>query len=491
MKIGIIGAGWYGCHLALALKKAGHDVTIYEKTDKIFSQISGSFGIRLHAGPHYPRSEETRKSCHRSFEEFIATYPELVIPHEYSIYAIGKRDAEGNPPKVSDAQFKSVCEESDTCEQINLEEYGYQELYNAYNIEEPSIALGDKLRKTFEQYLIDANIPVVYNFEVTETKPTDSGKILLKGNNETHEFDKIINASSYQSQMVNQEDFPFDMEVVYQPCLALKYKDKNPGPKPFSFIVMDGWFPCIMPVVTDDEQPENVDRNYILTHGKWTIMGSYSNPQDAKKTLESLTDDFVAKKIKKPSEQEAARFWPEFTDRFEYDGWHGQVLAKLKTKSEFRSAVTFEKEGLIHIIPGKVSNIFDAEREVMSLLLEENVLEAQQIKYIKGGVLDTSQQEISEKPSQDEPNTANLQTFDELTKQISETNKQSHNPNTFFNAPKNQNTNSLISIYTMLITETVISSMVFIFNLLKALTFWMLAQNIAEEKIGTTPSASI
>ena len=64
-------------------------------------------------------------------------------------------------------------------------------------------------------------------------------------------------------------------------------------------------------------------------------------------------DNFVAKKIKKPSEQEAARFWPEFTDRFEYDGWHGQVLAKLKTKSEFRSAVTFEKKVLFTLFQEK------------------------------------------------------------------------------------------------------------------------------------------
>ena len=62
-KVIIVGGGWYGAHLALALKKAEYDVEIFEKNDDIFKAVSGNFGIRLHKGPHYPRSPETRKTC--------------------------------------------------------------------------------------------------------------------------------------------------------------------------------------------------------------------------------------------------------------------------------------------------------------------------------------------------------------------------------------------------------------------------------------------
>ena len=41
MKIAIIGAGWYGCHLALVLKEEGHDVTVFEKNSEIFRGASG------------------------------------------------------------------------------------------------------------------------------------------------------------------------------------------------------------------------------------------------------------------------------------------------------------------------------------------------------------------------------------------------------------------------------------------------------------------
>lgn len=111
MKIAVIGGGWYGCHIARVLKLAGHDVTLFESHEQIFRGISGRFGIRLHAGPHYPRSEKTRKSCREGFAEFANTYPELVVKHAYSIYGLGTLDANNEPPQNSETS--SIIKTSD------------------------------------------------------------------------------------------------------------------------------------------------------------------------------------------------------------------------------------------------------------------------------------------------------------------------------------------------------------------------------------------
>ena len=416
MKICIIGAGWYGCHLALALKKTGHDVVIYEKNHEIFSKISGTFGIRLHAGPHYPRSTETRKSCRRGFTAFQMRYPELVIPHEYAIYGLGEIDADGNPSKVNDEQFRRVCEESTNSHLVAPSLLGYRGLISAYNVEEPSIALGQRLRNKFTAYLRDAGIEVFCDFEVSKLI-SENSRVIVGNDHSSAEFDKVINATSYQAHVPKDDDFPFDMEVIYQPCLALIYKDKTPGARPFSFIVMDGWFPCMMPYICDGD--DTASRRYILTHGKWTIMGSFHTVAEANDVLYKLDSTFIENKIKPPSESEMSRFWPEFAERFEYIGWKGEILAKLKTKREFRSAVTYEKNNIIHIVAGKVSNIFDAEYEVLSLLCKENVLERNGYLYVAGGVLDESSREIAERPGRDEPNTSNLTTFEDLQKNSS------------------------------------------------------------------------
>ncbi len=412
MQIGIIGAGWYGCHLALALSEAGYNITIFEKNDDIFTGVSGNFGIRLHKGPHYPRSDATRESCRESFKQFCDTYPDLVVEHEYAIYALGKEDALGQPSKVNVEQFRRVCHESRECQELDLTVSGYQELDLAVKLDEPSIVLGRRLREAFRKKLIEAKIPVYCNLSVRELINQDGKKALISRDGVKHVFDKIVNTTCYQELVppALQQNFPINMEAVYQPCLALCYQDSRPMPKPISFIVMDGWFPCLMPYV--DEEP--FKNRYILTHGNYTIMGSYDTPQQASAVLSGLNDEFVLSKIKTNAEREMCRFWPSFNERFHYVGWKGSVLVKLKTQREFRSAVTFEHENVIYAIPGKVSNIFNAAQEAVALIDNQECIIEKGIRFMRDGVLDRARVEIAEKPAPGEPNTCTLNTYDEL-----------------------------------------------------------------------------
>lgn len=435
MKIGIIGGGWNGCHLALVLTKKGHDVTILERNDDIFQAVSGSFGIRLHKGPHYPRSDKTRERCRETHHRFCRTYPELVVHHEYAVYALGNIDSMGNPPKVSKDEFTAVCFEDPSCKLLDLDSSEYTNLLMAADMEEPSIAVGSRLRETFRQYLKDANIPIVCNFEVTGLVATETTNMIVKGlknrKKVTKEYEKVINCSGYNNALLNSRvktDFPFPMETKYQPCIALVYTDTQPtSEKPFSFIVMDGWFPCIMPYIEDEvhvfqgtsaSAPAAMPatRKYILTHGAHTIMASCSYPDEAYTVLNELTDEFIEQHIKPRCEHEINRFWPTFAKRFKYHSWKGEVLCKIRTQKEFRGSVTYAGPyGVIHVIPGKISNIFDAEEETVALLDSRNrdrILVRNGYSYVKGGVLDHACNEISELPTADDKqNTGNLNTY--------------------------------------------------------------------------------
>jgi len=413
MKIGIIGGGWYGCHIALALSKLGHEVTIFEKNDDIFKGVSGNFGIRLHKGPHYPRSEATRESCRESFKQFCETYSDLVVQHEYSIYALGREDALGHTSKVDVGTFRRVCHESEECQELDLNASGYQGLDFAVKIDEPSIVVGARLRNDFRKKLAEAKIQVYCNLSIHELLNQGAQTIAITNDGALHSFDKIINTTGYQSVIPSaiKQNFPIDMEVIYQPCLALCYEDTTPLAKPISFIVMDGWFPCLMPYV--DKRP--FENKYILTHGNYTIMGSYDDQQKAYAVLNELTDDFVISKIKLNVEREMCRFWPSFSERFHYSGWKGTVLVKLKTQREFRSAVTFEYNNVIYAIPGKVSNIFNAEHEAIALINNQQCVVEKGIRFMRDGILDKARAEIEEKPIPGQPNTCMLNTYDELS----------------------------------------------------------------------------
>lgn len=407
MKIAIVGAGWYGCHLALKLKELGHEVTIFEKNSDIFSGISGSFGIRLHSGTHYPRSADTRKNCREGFKAFIEEYPELVVEHESSIYGLGEKDSTGKPSHVDEATFAKVCREFDAVEEVSPEKQGYQNLLSAFDFKEPSIKLGVPLREYFKDKLEKAGVKIECETSVTQIE-SDGDKVKLKaikgGDSTELVFDKGINTTSYQTLLPDSHPaFPF--EVTYQPCLGLIYKAKNPSDKPFSFIVMDGLFPCVMPLLDGDKD------KYLLTHGEFTILASCKTVAEAEECLKKIDNNYIDKITKPNCEREISKFLQTFLSQYEYQGWKGSVLAKLKTASEFRSAVTFAKDNIIYVIPGKVSNIFDVENEVKNILLQNHILTDEQgFSYIRDGVLDHSKQEIASLPS-DARATTLLQTF--------------------------------------------------------------------------------
>ena len=79
MKIAIIGAGWFGCHLASELKNDGHSILLFEKEKDIFAGASGNNQNRLHLGYHYPRSESTIVQTINSYNSFF-NKPTVIIP---------------------------------------------------------------------------------------------------------------------------------------------------------------------------------------------------------------------------------------------------------------------------------------------------------------------------------------------------------------------------------------------------------------------------
>ncbi|MBB72868.1 MAG: hypothetical protein CMF50_10790 [Legionellales bacterium] len=413
--IAVIGGGWYGSHIALELRKKGHNVTLYEKNPRLFSNISGLFGIRLHIGPHYPRSKATRRSCLYGFQAFTTKYPELIVPHDYSVYAVGNSDASGMASKVSADDFVEVCKEHSRCKVFyDTEEKGYKNLQVAVELDEPSVYIGRGLHDFFERKLTDAGVNIIYNYNAVSAHKTDSEMIQITSDNgQVGIFDYAVNATSFQALMPNSRiNLPFN--TVYQPCLALVYEDLAPtSEKPFSFIVMDGWFPCMMPAVDYGKDATAEKRQYILTHGMWTIMASYSDVNSAREHLSTINDQFIGEKIRPNCEKEMNRFFPAFGERFRYVKWVGTVLAKVRNNREFRSSITFRDtdSGMIYVLPGKVSNIFDAEIEVEALIDGRDIIhnEGNGYSYVKDGTLDTALPEFREEVIG--RNTCDLQTF--------------------------------------------------------------------------------
>lgn len=448
IQVCVVGGGWYGCHIALELAKKGYKVTLKESNTSLFSQISGQFGIRLHTGQHYPRSDVTRESCRKGNMAFTATYPDLIVSHEYSHYALGVSDADGKPPKVSEETFKKVCHEGVHCNSYyaddKLDREQYPNIQALADIPEPSIKVGRGLAGYFEKKLKSADVKIEYGHKVKSVERAElndhsiksratieakvTGTSPSKSEILNEDYDYVINATNYQSIKPNKNaDTALPFAVVYQVCLAIVVEDTKPtSEKPFSKIIMDGFNPCLMPIVEydneKDQQAAKKPQQYILTHGKYTIGGSHPTPEAAQQQLEMFTDQYMKKHVLPLCMEEMERYMPGFQGRFKVKGFRKAVLTKPVANTEYRGALIFRNyaTGLIEVIAGKVSNIFDAAREVLALISanqnnDQKMIKSDQAKnysYLVGGTFDSAQGEFSQNIADPTQNTCMLQTYD-------------------------------------------------------------------------------
>jgi hypothetical protein len=324
--------------------------------------------------------------------------------------------------------------------QEELKARGYQHLETAIHTTEPSVVVGSKLRSKFLQYLRNSTVKLNTSTTVAEIHKNADGTFLVRlDDGAEHVFDGVVNATSYQHFLPKHSKdpvlpacLPFEMQIVYQPCVAVVYEDtqeKERG-KLNPFIVMDGWFPCVMSY--DDNEEKTGNSKYIVIHGKWTILGSCASQEEAHALLwKAQNNPVVETTVEAACRADVSRFWPEFNTRFKHIKTIGTVLVKIATDKEYRSAVTFSEEnGIVHIIPGKINNIFDVGREVSDLLTypigHDAFLYNNGYRYVKGGALDRGRAEITEKPIDKSRNTCSLQTAQEIIS------------NTEVNQPKSQ-----------------------------------------------------
>jgi glycine/D-amino acid oxidase-like deaminating enzyme len=102
----VVGGGFYGCHIALALRELGfRRVRMIEREAGIMRRASYVNQARVHNGYHYPRSFATAISSRRNYRRFVEDYAYAVVPAVQMIYGIARNS------RVTAAQFARFCEE--------------------------------------------------------------------------------------------------------------------------------------------------------------------------------------------------------------------------------------------------------------------------------------------------------------------------------------------------------------------------------------------
>ncbi len=344
MKICVIGAGWFGCHIAKKLIDDGFDVKIFEKENDIFKNASGNNQNRLHQGFHYPRSNKTIQISKEGFNRFKREYSFLTKKIKNNIYSISSS-------KKTKLNFESYCK---ILKKFNL---NFKKLDKKNFIIKDFINLEGSIKCNEELILISkaANYfrsklksKINYNFRVEDLKKYRNK---FKINNQ--KFDCIINCTGFNLKTNEVKN------LKYEYCAIFLYKKKN-HKKNFSITIMDGPFFTLY--------PWNEKNEFGLYSVKNSRLASSKNLLLLKRKIKIVNNPKFLNKKRELVEKNFQKYYPNFKNEFTFKKYLLSQRTIIENKFDNRVCDVKKKNGIISIFPGKIDHIFYAYKKVKKCL---------------------------------------------------------------------------------------------------------------------------
>jgi len=243
-KIAVIGAGIFGCSIALELDHEGYEVILFEKEADIMLKATQNNHNRIHYGYHYPRSLETTKQSLDGLLSFMANYSESILFGFKNYYSIAKDNSLSTA-----AQFKEFCKEAGISYRIQFPD---KEMMNpdmideSYLVEEP-IYDWAKLQSIVKSKLAKSKVQLRLNSDYIKSNES---------------FDFVINCAysniNELCRHMHVKEQDFHMQDVIIPIFRSNIERTG-------LTVMDGPFCSVM--------PKGFEPNtFLLYHAKYSIM---------------------------------------------------------------------------------------------------------------------------------------------------------------------------------------------------------------------------
>lgn len=330
VSVKILGGGFYGTNLALALHRDGHYVRLWETADSLFSGCSGNMPARLHCGAHYPRSKLTRAACQGHYAEFMENYGEFTHGVACNVYAIAEHDSLldfGTYKQVlgSEIEFVTVARPA---------ELGLRNVEGAILTGERHVHV-DRIRDYFAEQL-DGH--VIYGAP--------------RGGVDDPDFDLVIDATFCAHDNIGIDRF--------EACLTLLLE----GPVDRSITIMDGPLPSLY--VWDENQGL-----CSLTSAKWTPLAKLYTWKDARHYLDHELTTIERERRAQEMFSQMAEFYPRIRDEYKIVDYRTAIRAMPRSAADARLVdIIWVGERAIRVRAGKLDAIFHAERAIKAIIAE-------------------------------------------------------------------------------------------------------------------------
>ena len=318
--VSIIGAGWFGCHIASKILDKGYNITVYEK-DEVFSGASGKNQNRLHMGFHYPRSYDTREMCFINYKKFINDYNFCVVDIVDNFYIISNESnidykTYTHIYRYENIPFEEVCNDLVECSQ-------------------GVIKVGEKM--------IDNIVAKKYFEKILKTTLCYSYKTLK----DLHSDYVLDLTNNYLATITSVGQ----LKVMYEITISFIYKTTNCTK---AYTVIDGDF-CSL-------YPYNLENNlYTLTCVKNTPIIKTNNIEVLKTYIIDLRE---VEYRKENMENCIKRYIPRFNSEFIFQTYFISYKCKFDNNADSRVPVIKRIHNIISIFCGKISGIYNVEQIV-------------------------------------------------------------------------------------------------------------------------------
>jgi hypothetical protein len=333
LSFAIIGAGWYGCHIASSLQALGFGVTVFDQQPRVLHLASGNNQFRLHLGFHYPRHYGTRMQSREGFSRFVERYPALSRPVAENIYAVPRGDS------LIDFLTYKLIMTSSGIQFTELREHPpmLANLEGCLHVPE-RVLLIERARQYFATRL-SGNL--VLGHRVLAIEET-SGAVHVEGNR----FDYVIDATWGHFTRP-----PIDL--YYEPTLLLYYEANPDFP---AITLVDGPLCSIYPT----EDPGL----YTLSSVPHTPLGRFEIAEAARHALDAVDTGLITQKVEL-MEAQITRYVPGFKEMFRFIG--PQLSMKTKPTGSFddRSCYVFKAGRVFSVMSGKIDTIFLAVERIL------------------------------------------------------------------------------------------------------------------------------
>lgn len=338
-RVGVIGGGWYGCHIAYSLANLGFEVAVFDRHSSLMQEASGNNQFRLHLGFHYARHHATRLQSRDGFQRFIERYPTLSGEVTNNIYAVPQQ---GSLLDFSTYKLVMAASGIDYVEMHDIPDF-LESIEGCLLTRERVINL-HRARSFFHE-----NLGSSLYLETEVRSVRDLGDRVEIND---RPFDYVVDATWGHLR-------PLPINVYFEPTLLLYYESKDVP----ALTLVDGPLFSVYP--TEDPQI------HTLSSVVHTSLGKYATAAEAR-ARHSQVDLSLVNEKRAAMEAQASVNFPGFRDLFRFAGIQLAIKTKPIATYDDRSCYVFQEGRIFSVMSGKIDTIFFATERILSLMAAAN-----------------------------------------------------------------------------------------------------------------------